>query len=164
MARHRGQAEDVVSRADDIDEITPDEECHIGGAEYVRRKLEARYRMASSAFVVAVGSGVAIIALGIFRTGAAERIDHMGTFLSVFFGALFSFVGVYMGLGTYELRNNVVGEASPYGSRYSRGVRRGYGGRGEPNDRPYPQGRSTGTGEAGLDDGGEDAGDDRSGR
>lgn len=112
---------------DSEDAITPQEEHDIGGKEYVRQKLARRARLVSIISVVAIGGGIAVIALGLFKPGVADRIDHMGTFLSLFFGSCFVVILGYMGLGSYELNNSLVGQASPYGSQYRGSVWSGSG-------------------------------------
>lgn len=104
----------------EIEEIDDDEEDALG-VEYVKDKLERRARMASTAFIVGLAGGIVVIAVGLFVEGAARRIEAMGTFLSIFFGAIFTVIIGYMGLGSYDLRNSSMGQG-PYSRSAARRI------------------------------------------
>jgi hypothetical protein len=90
--------------------------------QYVLERLSTRRRMAVVAFGQFVFGGAGVVLGGLLLNGWAERIDHMGTFLSLYFGALAGIIMAYWGIGAYE-RNTMGGMGSQFGS-YSGG---GYG-------------------------------------
>jgi len=89
--------------------------------QYILKRLFIRRVMAVLAFAQLIGGGAAIIILGLLFSGVATRIDHMGTFLSIYFGSLSAIIMAYWGVGT--MMNGMGG----YGGGYS-----GYSGMNQP--------------------------------
>jgi hypothetical protein len=75
---------------------------------YVFQRLRTRRRMAIVAFAQFVFGGAAIVIGGLLIPSWAPRIDHMATFLSIYFGALGTVIMAYWGIGSYE-RNSMMG-------------------------------------------------------
>lgn len=74
--------------------------------QYVLQRLGTRRRMAIIAFGQFVFGGAAIVIGGLLLKGWAERIDHMGTFLSLYFATLGGIIMAYWGIGAYERNTN----------------------------------------------------------
>jgi predicted membrane-bound spermidine synthase len=84
------------------------------GGQYVIQRLKVRRRQAGIAFGVVIVAGLGIIAAGLFYPGAADRIEKMGMFLSLFFTGLMTVVTAYWGLGTFEHKGLVQGAFRSY--------------------------------------------------
>jgi hypothetical protein len=76
---------------------------------YIVQRLRVRRRMAVVAFIQLVGLGAVLILGGVIIPPWAVRIDHMSTFLGIYFGALATIVMAYWSLGTYEHGGSVTG-------------------------------------------------------
>jgi hypothetical protein len=85
---------------------------------YVMQRLQTRRRMALISFAQLVAGGAAVIIGGLFIPTWAVRIDHMGTFLSLYFSALAAIVAWYWGLGAYE-RNSMGGMSAGMPNNYT---------------------------------------------
>lgn len=117
--------------SDDADDSDSDLDASILAADaqrekYVLDRLTVRRRMAIIAFAQFVAGGAAIIIGGLLLPAWAPRIDHMATFLSLYFAALSGIIMAYWGLGSYE-RNTfggMGGMGSTFGGQYGGG---GYG-------------------------------------
>ena len=72
------------------------------GQSYIIQRLKVRRRQAGIAFAVVIVMGIGLTGAGLFYPGAAERIERMGMFLSLFFTGLMTVVTAYWGLGTWE--------------------------------------------------------------
>jgi hypothetical protein len=75
---------------------------------YVLDRLSTRRKMAIVAFGQLTFGGAAIIIGGLLLPSWADHIDHMATFLSIYFSALTAVVMAYWGIGSYE-RNSFGG-------------------------------------------------------
>ena len=95
--------------------------------KYVLDRLRIRRRMAIISFVQFLAGGAAIIIGGLLLPAWAPRIDHMATFLSLYFASLAGIIMAYWGLGTYE--RNTFGGMGGMGSTFG-GSSGGYGGGG----------------------------------
>jgi uncharacterized membrane protein YgcG len=88
-------------------------------------RLRVRRKMAVIAFVQLIIGGAAVIFAGLAIPDLASRVDHMGMFLSLYFGSLASIIGWYWHVSAREAGGGMFGGYS--GSGYGGG---GYGGGG----------------------------------
>lgn len=101
---------------------------------YVLERLNTRRKMAIVAFGQLVFGGAIIIIAGLWVPALAERIDHMGTFLSIYFAALSAIIMAYWGIGSYE--RNSFGGMGGMGSMMGGGSYGGYTGAVAPQHAP----------------------------
>lgn len=99
---------------------------------YQMERLRVRRRMASASFVLGIAIGAAASFGGLYADSIAARVDRMATFLAFFLGTLFTFVGAYLGISSYEHRS-LVGQTSFDNDRDYSGVRGRGGRRGREN-------------------------------
>ena len=101
---------------------------------YVLDRLTTRRKMAIIAFGQFVFGGAALVIGGLLMPSWAERIDHMGTFLSLYFATMGSIILAYWGIGAYE--RNTYGGMGNMGSTFSGGYGSGSSYRSNPAHPP----------------------------
>lgn len=103
-------------------------------AQFTLQRLRTRRRMALIAFIQFTFGGAAVVIGGLWLPGWAEHIDHMSTFLAIYFTSLAGVVSMYWGIGAYE--HNTFGGG--YGGGFGGGYSSGFGGYGGPTPSSRP--------------------------